>query len=82
MLCPQAFRRLLLCDLLASWGRLLSRKFLKTTYNDHSGNSPGGLLNTKMSSYRYRDPHIKDKTYVTVLSLTWETPYLGRRSLY
>ena len=32
--------------------------------------------NIKMSSYRYRDPHVKDKT--TVLTLTWEPPYLGK----
>ena len=23
---------------------------------------PGGRLNIKMSSYQYRDPHVKDKT--------------------
>ena len=32
-----------------------------------------------MSSYRYRDSHVKDKTVSpTVLSLTWESPYLGK----
>ena len=32
-----------------------------------------------MSSYQYRDPHVKDKTVSpTVLSLTWESPYLGK----
>ena len=36
--------------------------------------SPGGRLNIKMS-FQYRDPHVKDKT---VLSLTWESPYLGK----
>ena len=31
-----------------------------------------------MSSYQYRDSHVKDKTVSpTVLSLTWESPYLG-----
>ena len=35
----------------------------------------GGSLNIKMSSNQYRDPHIKDKT---VLSLTWESPYLEK----
>ena len=40
---------------------------------------PGGRLNIKMSSYQYRDPHVKDKTVSpTVLSLTWESPYLGK----
>ena len=35
--------------------------------------SPGGRLNIKMS-FHYRDPHVKDN----VLSLTWESPYLGK----
>ena len=40
---------------------------------------PGGRLNIKMPSYQYRDPHVKDKTVSpTVLSLTWESPYLGK----
>ena len=39
----------------------------------------GGRLNIKMSSYQYRDSHVKDKTVSpTVLSLTWESPYLGK----
>ena len=39
---------------------------------------PGGRLNIKMSSYQYRDSHVKDKTVSpTVLSLTWKSPYLG-----
>ena len=45
----------------------------------------GGCLNIKMSSYQYKDPYVKDKTSLTtVLSLTWESPYLGMtgRSLY
>ena len=33
----------------------------------------GGCLNTKMSFYQYRDPHV-----TTVLPLTWESPYLGK----
>ena len=36
------------------------------------GGGGGGRLNIKMSSYQYMDPH------VTVLSLTWESPYLGK----
>ena len=40
---------------------------------------PGGRLNIKMLSYQYRVPHVKDKTVSpTVLSLTWESPYLGK----
>ena len=40
---------------------------------------PWGRLNIKMSSYQYRDHHVKDKTVSpTVLSLTWESPYLGK----
>ena len=39
----------------------------------------GGRLNLKMSSYQYRDSHVKGKTVSpTVLSLTWESPYLGK----
>ena len=39
----------------------------------------GGRLNIKSSSYQYRDSHVKDKTVSpTVLSLTWESPYLGK----
>ena len=39
----------------------------------------GDRLNIKMPSYQYRDPHVKDKTVSpTVLSLTWESPYLGK----
>ena len=29
-------------------------------------------------SYQYRDPHVKNQTGTTVLSLTWESPYLGK----
>ena len=33
----------------------------------------------KYVSYQYRDPHVKDKTVSpTVLSLAWESPYLGK----
>ena len=39
----------------------------------------GGRLNIKMLSYQYRDSHVKDKTVSsTVLSLTWESPYLEK----
>ena len=39
----------------------------------------GSCLNIKMSSCQYRDSHVKDKTVSsTVLSLTWESPYLGK----
>ena len=37
----------------------------------HWGQS-GGRLSIKMSSYRYMDPRVKDKT----VSLTWESTYL------
>ena len=44
----------------------------------HHWTGSGGRLNIKMS-YQYRDPHVKDKTVSpTVLSLTWESPYLGK----
>ena len=40
-------------------------------------------LNITIPSYQYRDSHVKDKTVLpTVLSLTWESSYQGRRSLY
>ena len=39
----------------------------------------GGRLNIKTPSYQYRDSHVKDKTVSpTVLSLTRESPYLGK----
>ena len=39
----------------------------------------GARLNIKMPSYQYRDSHVKAKTVSsTVLSLTWESPYLGK----
>ena len=34
----------------------------------------GSRLNIKMSSYQYRDHHVKDKT----VSRPWESPYLGK----
>ena len=41
--------------------------------------APGDRLNIKVASYQYRDPHVKDKTVsATVLSLIWESPYLGK----
>ena len=41
--------------------------------------TPGDRLNIKMSSYQYRDSRVKDKTVSpTVLSLTWESPYLEK----
>ena len=39
----------------------------------------GGCLNIKISSYQYRDSHVKDKTVSpTIFSLTWESLYLGK----
>ena len=39
----------------------------------------GGRLNKKDGLTRYGDSHVKDKTVSpTVLSLTWESPYLGK----
>ena len=38
-----------------------------------------GRLNIKVPSHQYRDSHVKDKTASpTVLSLTWESPYLKK----
>ena len=43
----------------------------------------GGRLNIKMSSYQCRNSNVKDKTITpTILSLTWESPYWERWSLY
>ena len=43
------------------------------------GTLPGGRLNIKMSSYQYRDSHVKDRTVSpTLFSLIWESPYRGK----
>ena len=40
---------------------------------------PGGRLNKKDGLTRYGNSNVKDKTVSpTVLSLTWESPYLGK----
>ena len=50
-------------------------------YDETSYQEARGRLNIKMPSYQYRDSHVKDKTVSpTVLSLTWESPYLGSNS--
>ena len=57
---------------------------LKLEYSHHTRvfiltQGPGDHLNVKMPSYQYRDSHVKDKTVSpTVLSLTWESLYLGK----
>ena len=49
-----------------------------TAYNCNNWD-PGGHIDIKMSSYQYRDPNVKYKMVSpTVLSLTWESPYLGK----
>ena len=41
--------------------------------------APGCRLNIKMPSCQYRNSHVNDKTVSpTLLSLTWEFPYLGK----
>ena len=53
--------------------------FYGITLIDGCFTTPGGCLNIKIPSYQYRDSHVKDKTVSpTVLSLTWESPYLGK----
>ena len=42
---------------------------------DFVSSESGACLNIEIPSYQYRNPHIKDKT---VLSLTSESPYLGK----
>ena len=49
------------------------------TVHSIKSNLLGGHLNIKMPSYQYSDSYVKDKTVSpTVLSLTWESPYLGK----
>ena len=44
---------------------------------------PGGRLNTKVSSYQHRDPHVKDKTVSRPSYLQHGNSHTrGRRSLY
>ena len=62
------------CEMAAilSWPQCVNN----TSRNIHH---PGGRLNIKKPSYQYRDSHVKDKTVSpTVLSITWESPYLGK----
>ena len=60
------------------WRTFLSIKKLSNTrflYMTKISTTSWGRLNIKMPSYQYR----KDKTVSpTVLSLTWESPYLGK----
>ena len=51
------------------------------SYKWTTDKGPGGRLNIKMSSYQYRDPHVKEKTISRPLFLTWESPYLGKTVL-
>ena len=51
----------------------------KCIFQIHINRLTGGRLNIKMPSYQYRNFHVKDKTVSpTVLSLTWESPYMGK----
>ena len=60
---------------LVSWCSGRSVVFLWKIHNKR----PGGRLNIKMPSYQSRYSHVKDKTVSpTVLSLTLESPYLGK----
>ena len=63
-----------------NWGNGISRMIASTTSQESPEfQSTGGRLNKKMQSYQCRDAHVKDKTVSsTVLSLTWESPYLGK----
>ena len=47
-------------------------------YNLFLKRPPGGRLNIKMLSSQYRNHHVKEDGLATVLSLTWESPYLGK----
>ena len=56
------------------WFLYLSSHQRTLCQKPESASGPWGCLNINMSSYRYRDPHVKDET---VLSLTWESPIPG-----
>ena len=67
----------------ANWFGILRCINIKAKVKLNRWQTPGGRLNIKMSSYQYRDPHVKDKAVSpTVLSLTRESPYLGKTVLY
>ena len=55
-------------------------------YNiDIKHDNQGAVSILKMSTYQHRDPHVQDKIkdgLMTILFLTWESPYPERRSLY
>ena len=44
--------------------------------------SPGDHLNIKMSSYQYRDPHVKGKAVSQLFYLKHGNPIPGKDSLY
>ena len=53
--------------------------FLIDGFQGGGGGGGGGRLSIKMPSYQYRDSHVKHKKVSpTVLSLTWEFPYMGK----
>ena len=55
--------------------KLISQLSFKTYLRKDTG----ACLNIKMPSYQHRDSHVRDKTVSSaVLSLTWESPYLGK----
>ena len=58
-----------------SWDHLIIIMGIPTPKDDIYIEMGPGRLNIKMPSYQYEDSHVKDKM---VLSLTWESPYLGK----
>ena len=63
---------------------IISTEFKMSTHDIHAVDfllscTPGGRLKIKMLSYQHRNSHVKDKTVSpTILSLTWESPYLEK----
>ena len=52
---------------------------IKTNKTSRKFRDLGDRLNIKMPSYQYWDSNVKDKTVSpTVLSLTWESPYIEK----
>ena len=51
----------------------------KVTVSMPRGGGGGGHLNMKMSSYQYRDPHVKDKTVLRLSYLSHGNPHTWER---
>ena len=62
--------------------KLQSPVLIRFNSSEYQPRLPGDHLSIRMPSYQYKHLNVKDKTVSpSVLSLTWESPYLGK-SLY